>query len=146
MKDTNRWMVTAQLAALVFAGLQLVACGKHVDKHTAEHPAELQNIPGSPLKKVILTERAAQRLDVKTDQVRDQGGQRMVPYSSIIYDPTGKTWVYTNPAPRTFVRESIVVDRITGNQVLLKSGPNAGTAIASQAVAEIYGTELKVGH
>jgi hypothetical protein len=146
MKDTNRWVVLAQFAALLIAGLQLTACGKHVDTHAADHPAEIQNIPGSPLKKVILTERAAQRLDVKTDQVREQGGQRVVPYASIIYDPNGKTWVYTSTAPRTFVRERIEIDRITGDQVHLKSGPNAGTVIASRAVAEIYGTELKVGH
>ena len=146
MKETNRWVVAAQLAALAVAGLQLTACGKHLDTHSTEHPAEIQAIAGSDLKRVVLTERAAQRLDVKTEQVRDQGGQRVVPYASIIYDPNGKTWVYTSTAPRTFVRERIEIDRITGNQVLLKSGPNAGTVIASQAVAEIYGTELKVGH
>jgi hypothetical protein len=146
MKDTNRWVVMAQFAALVFAGLQLAACGKHAASHHVEHPAEVVAIPGSDLKKVILTERAAQRLDVKTDQVREQGGQRLVPYSSIIYDPNGKTWVYTSTAPRTFARERIEIDRITGDQVILKSGPNPGTVIASRAVAEIYGTELKVGH
>jgi hypothetical protein len=146
MKQTNRWVVAAQLAALAVVGLQLTACGKHLDTHGTEHPAEIQAIAGSDLKKVVLTERAAQRLDVKTEQVRDQGGQRVVPYASIIYDPNGKTWVYTSTAPRTFVRERIEIDRITGDQVHLKSGPNAGTVIASRAVAEIYGTELKVGH
>jgi hypothetical protein len=146
MKETNRWMVAAQLAALAFAGMQLTACSKHLDTHHVEHPAEIQAIAGSDLKKVVLTERAVQRLDVKTDQVREQGGQGVVPYSSIIYDPNGKTWVYTSPAPRSFVRERIEIDKITGNQVVLKSGPKAGTTIASQAVAEIYGTELKVGH
>ena len=95
---------------------------------------------------MVLTERAAQRLDVKTEQVRDQGGQRVVPYASIIYDPNGKTWVYTSTAPRTFVREK---SRSTASQVIRcfsRAGPNAGTMIASRAVAEIYGTELKVGH
>jgi hypothetical protein len=139
-------MVVTQLAALAFAGLQVAACGKHVESHHTEHPAEVQNIPNSPLKKVILTERAAQRLDVKTEQVREQNGQRQVPYSSLIYDPNGVTWVYTSTAPRTFVREKVEIERITGDQALLKAGPAPGTVIATRAVAELYGTEFKVGH
>ena len=146
MKDTNRWMVGAQLAALVIAGLQLTACSKHLDAHKTEHPADVANIAGSELKKVTLTERAVQRLDVKTEQVREQNGQGLVPYSSLIYDPKGNTWVYTSPAARTFVRAKIDIDRIIGDQVLLKSGPAAGTNIATRAVAELYGTEMKVGH
>jgi len=146
MKDTNRWMVVAQLAALLIAGLQLTACSKPLKAHNPEHPAAVEKIPGSEVMKVTLTERATQRLDVKTEQVREEGGQRLVPYSSLIYDPKGNTWVYTSPAPRTFVREKVEIDRIIGNQVLLKVGPTAGTMIASRAVAELYGTELKVGH
>lgn len=146
MKLTNRWMAAAQIAALVIAGLQLTGCGKHVAVHKAEHPAEVKDIAGSALKTVILTEHAAQRLDVKSEQVKEQAGQRTVPYSSLIYDPKGKTWVYTNPAPRTFVRQEIEVDRIVGDVVFLKNGPAAGTLIASRAVAELYGTEFKVGH
>lgn len=146
MKDTNRWMVVARLAVLLVAGLQLTACSKDATAKHVEHPADVQAIAGSDLKKVTLTERANQRLDVQTDQVREEGGRRLVPYSSVIYDPKGNTWVYTSPAPRTFVREKVEIDRIIGDQVVLKVGPAAGTLIASRAVAELYGTELKVGH
>ena len=86
------------------------------------------------------------RLDVKTDQVRTQGGKSVVPYSALIYDPKGQTWVYTNPQPRTFVRHKVDIDRIEGNTIVLNDGPPPGTTIASVAVAEIYGAELKVGH
>jgi hypothetical protein len=146
MKDTNRWMVVAQLAALLIAVLAMTGCSKPLTAHNTEHPADVQPIAGSDLKKVTLTERASQRLDVKTEQVREEGGQRTVPYSSLIYDPKGITWVYTSPAARTFVREKVEIDRIIGDRVVLKVGPTAGTLIASQAVAEIYGTEMKVGH
>jgi hypothetical protein len=70
----------------------------------------------------------------------------MVPYSALIYDPQGQTWVYTSPAPRTFVRHKVEVDYIEGDMVYLKDGPPAGTVIASVAVAELYGTESGVGH
>jgi hypothetical protein len=134
------------MSALVVAGLALVGCQKHAVAHKAEHPAEVQPIRGSSLKKVILTEGAAKRLDVGTAKVWEEGGETLVPYSSLIYDPKGKVWVYTSSAPRTFVRQEVEVVRIQGDRVVVKVGPPPGTMVASRAVAELYGTELAVGH
>ncbi len=146
MKLTHRLVTAAWSAALAIPGLLLTGCAGHPAAHVVEHPAEVKDIPGSSLKTVILSEQAAKRLDVRTDEVSEQGGQRLVPYSSVIYDPQGRTWVYTSSAPRTFVREEIEIDRIVSDRVLLRSGPPPGTVIASRAVAELYGTEFKVGH
>jgi len=62
----------------------------------------------------VMTERAIERTDIRTASVtRDSStGRPVVPYSSIIYDPKGDTWVYTSPEPRTFIRHQILVDRI----------------------------------
>jgi hypothetical protein len=143
MKHIHKWFV---IAALVFAGLQFTACQSHNGAHHAEHPAEVEEIPGSDLKKVTLTEKAVQRIDLRTDKVREQQGQKIVPYSSLIYDPHGETWVYISTAPRTFMRHKVEVDYIKGDIVVLKDGPPAGTVVASVAVAELYGTEFAVGH
>jgi hypothetical protein len=142
MQLSNRWMVVL----LVVAAMQLTACQKHDEAHHAEHPAEIVKIEGSDLSRVTLTERAVQRLDLQTEQVREQGGKKMVPYSSLIYDPNGQTWVYTNPENRTFVRHKVDVDKIEGDIALLNDGPPVGTVVASVAVAELYGAEFKVGH
>lgn len=142
MKHINRLMV----AALVSAGLLITACQREHAAHHAEHPAEVKKIEGSDLSQVILTEKAMQRLDVRTERVRDDGAKKVVPYSSLIYDMNGQTWVYTNPEPRTFVRSKVDVDRINGEVAVLNAGPPSGTLVASVAVAEIYGTEFKVGH
>ncbi len=141
-----RYMNPLMIAALSIAGLQLTACQKHHATHHVEHPAEVKKIEGSDLSNVTLTEMAMKRLDVKTAQVREQDGKKVVPYSSLIYDPKGQTWVYTSPQPRTFVRHKVDVDRITGDLAILNDGPPVGTSIASVAVAEIYGAEFKVGH
>lgn len=143
MQHVNKWIV---MVALVCAGLLLGGCQRHDGAHHADHPAEVESIPGTNLKKVSLTERAAQRIDVRTDNVREQQGKKIVPYSSLIYDPQGQTWIYTSPAPRTFVRHKVEVDYIEGDMVVLKDGPPAGTVVASVAVAELYGTESGVGH
>jgi hypothetical protein len=134
------------IASLLIIGLQVTACQKHQDAHHAEHPAEIVKIEGSDLSRVTLTEKAVERLDLKTDQVREQGGKKVVPYSSLIYDPNGQTWVYTSPETRTFVRYKVDVDKIEGDIVLLNDGPPVGTIVASVAVAELYGAEFKVGH
>jgi len=148
MKRVPRFMI----AALLVAGLQLTACQQQHAKHHAEHPAEVAKIEGSELSRLTLTEKAMQRLDVKTDQVREAVVKRstsprqVVPYSSLIYDQKGQTWIYTNPQPRTFVRHKVDVDYIEGDMVILKEGPPTGTVVASVAVAELYGAEFKVGH
>jgi hypothetical protein len=142
MKHITRLLVTA----LITAGLQLTACQRHQGAHHVEHPAEVKKIEGTDLNTVTLTEMAMKRLDVKTEQVREQEGKKVVSYSALIYDPKGQTWVYTNPQPRTFVRHKVDVNRIKGDTAVLNDGPPAGTAIASVAVAEIYGAEFKVGH
>ena len=142
MKQMNRWLI----AALAIVVLQLMACQGHHTGHHAEHPAEVTEIPGSDVKKVTLTEMAVKRLDLQTTPIREQAGEKTVPYSSLIYDPKGQTWVYTSPQPRTYVRQKVEVNKISGDTVVLSDGPPAGTMIASVGVAELYGTEFKVGH
>lgn len=70
----------------------------------------------------------------------------IVPYSSIIYDVHGETWVYTSPAPLTFVRHLINVDYIEGDQAILFEGPPAGTSVVTVGVAELFGLEFGIGH
>lgn len=72
--------------------------------------------------------------------------RKVVPYSALIYDPNGDTWVYTSPTPRTFIRYEVEVDYIEGNMAVLDEGPPTGTVIATVGVAELYGAEFKVGH
>jgi hypothetical protein len=136
---------------IVACALPLAACSQH-ESHAAhaEHPAQVDKIEGSELSRVTLTAKAAERIGLETTSVREQdldGSMRKaVPYSSLIYDPKGRTWIYVSPQARTFVREQVEVDRIEGEWVYLSKGPAAGTEIASMGVAQIYGAETGVGH
>ena len=137
---------------LIIGGMQLTACLRPAGAHKPEHPAEVKHIKGSELSVVTLTVKAIERIALKTDEVREQKGtrsaavRRTVPYSSLIYDAQGATWVYTSPEPRTFVRHKVDVDYIEGKTAFLTDGPPAGTVVASIGVAELYGTEFGVGH
>lgn len=148
MKHSNRWLA----AALSVGCMQLAACGRaaHSDHHEA--PAKVEKLDGSETSRVTLTAKAVERLDLRTVEVREQKvsrsatPRRVVPYSSLIYDAQGATWVYTSPQPMTFVRQKVEVDYIEGLIAVLRDGPAAGTLVASVGVAELYGTEFAVGH
>jgi multidrug efflux pump subunit AcrA (membrane-fusion protein) len=86
-----------------------------------------------------------QRLMVEVSLAGDEGTRLVVPYSSLIYDIYGDTWVYTNPEPRHFLRVPVVVDYIQGENVVLVDGPAAGTTVVTIGVAELHGTDTGVG-
>jgi hypothetical protein len=69
----------------------------------------------------------------------------VVPYSALIYDLQGNTWVYTSSEPLVFIRQPVVVDYIDGDNVVLLQGPAAGTEVVTVGVAELYGADTGVG-
>jgi hypothetical protein len=148
LRHHGRWLA----AGLIGVGLQLTACHRDHVVHHAEHPAVVQAIEGSNLKRVTLTEKAIARIDLKTTEVREQhmprsnSPRKVVPYAALIYDPQGQTWIYTSPQPRTFIRHKVDVAYVHGDLAVLNDGPPAGTVIASKAVAESYGADFSVGH
>ena len=72
--------------------------------------------------------------------------RKVIPYGAIIYDTKGQTWTFTNPEPLVFIRQSVTVERISGNKVLLTEGPPAGTTVVTVGSAELMGAESKYGH
>jgi hypothetical protein len=131
----------------------LVACTQAPpasDGHEA--PAHVEHIDGTDLSSVTLTEHAIERIGLETAEVYERMMPRsatvrtVVPYSALLYDPEGRTWIYTGDEPRTFVRQEVVVDYIDEGVAVLTEGPAVGTVVASVGVAELYGTEFEVGH
>jgi hypothetical protein len=135
MKYINRLII----AILLVAGL-LSACAPKSETVEKISPSMLEPIEGTDLSRVILTEKAAERLGIETAPI--QGNT--IPYAAVIYDTEGNTWVYTNPEPLTFVRAPIVVDYIEGDTAFLSEGLDSGITVVTVGVAEIYGTETGV--
>lgn len=146
----NRWMVAVLIIA---AALTLTACGTQstqtAEGSSSDPPARVERIAGTDFSRVILTAQAANRLGIQTAPVQDaqvQGKPRkVVPYAAVFYDLNGKTWVYTNPGPLTFVRASISVDSIDGDLAVLSEAPPSGTQVVIVGAPELYGTEFGVG-
>ena len=142
----QRTIAAAVLVAL--GGAPLAACGPETAKAHEVRPATLVPIPGSPLHRVVLTPEAVGRLAIATTPVlgvAGSGGLLQIPETAVVYDPEGRPWTYTVPAPHTYLRVAVVVDRTLDGQVLLRSGPSAGTPVVDVAAPELLGTEYGVG-
>ena len=107
-----RFTRLARAALPVMATLLLASCaGAVADEYTIEHePAHVEKVAGSDHVKITLEERAAQRLAIRTTEVRKAARQLVVPSAAVIVDTEGRHW-YANPEPLVFVRHEIAVDR-----------------------------------
>ncbi len=85
-----------------------------------------------------------QRVSVELDRVGADKPQKIVPYSSVLYDVRGNTWVYINPKPLVFVRHAIKVDFIEGDNAVLTDGPAVGTKVVSVGAPELFGAETGI--
>lgn len=142
-------MIRFVILALVLMNFFLSACGPKPPAAEKIQPAQLEPVEGSKLKRVLLTEKAAERIDIQTAAVTTKAvngiERQVVPYAAVIYDTEGNTWVYTSTAPLTFVREPIEVAFIEGDEaVLLSEDLSPETLVVTVGVAELYGAETGV--
>ena len=137
-------MVAAFTACLAVPCVSALAAETAVKKIL---PARVEATSDAKIMKVTLTPKAAERLGIVIDEVRaDPSGRRIVPYASVLYDLTGKTWVYISADPLTFFRRAVEIDTIKGDNVYLSDGPPTGTKVLAAGVPQVYGAEVKVGH
>ena len=153
----NRWMVLVA----IFGSLTLSACQQiravepPEDSSTIKtnKPATVELFKGTALGRVTLTARAAERIGIKTDTVREapvaRSGRetlrKVVPYAAVLYDAHGDTWVYTNPERLVFVRHRITIDYIEGDDAVLSDGPSSGTTVVTVGASLLFGTEFEIG-
>jgi hypothetical protein len=98
--------------------------------------------------RLIVSERAEERLGLRTEPVRALTGQpgvtEVVSYTAVVYDSDGKSWAFSSPAPRTYVRVPIDIASITDQTVQLKSGPPVGTQVVVVGAPELVGAEAGI--
>jgi hypothetical protein len=138
----RRWTVVVPICAILF----LPGC-RDVPTEEVEvgyEPVIVEEIKGSDLSRVELTEDAARRIGLETVPTTARGGRTMVPESAIWVDVDGDAWVYTNPETLVFVRAQVVVSRYDDGLAYLSDGPAPGTEVASVGVPELIGSEFGI--
>jgi hypothetical protein len=145
-RRTPAWVA----ALLLLAVLPLAACGGEDEAAAADEPATVELVEGSDdLYEITLTADAAERVDLQTTAVLTEGEgadeRTIVPYSAIVYETDGETWVYVSTDDLSFVREHVVVEEIEGDRAVLSEGPAAGNEVVTVGVAELFGAEHGIG-
>jgi multidrug efflux pump subunit AcrA (membrane-fusion protein) len=69
----------------------------------------------------------------------------VVPWSAVLHDIHGGTWVYEEIAPQTFVRRRVHVRLVSGPEAVLADELKPGTRIVTDGAAELFGTEFGFG-
>jgi cobalt-zinc-cadmium efflux system membrane fusion protein len=85
--------------------------------------------------------RPGQRVTVRVKQ-QGSGEGHVVPWSAVVHDIHGGTWVYEQTAPHTYVRRRVQVRHVVDELAVLQSGPPPGAKIVTTAVVELFGTEF----
>ena len=149
-----RWSAAALgIAGMGIAGMGIASpsqAARSAPSEVKDRPLLVEAVNGSKLSRLTLSGRAVARLGITTKPVTTatRPGTKVtlsVPYSAIIYDKHGDTWVYTSLKQLVFIRQNVTVETIERDLALLSKGPKVGTNVATVGVSELYGSELGVG-
>lgn len=130
------------LTGLCFLG----GCSSPAAEAVGADPAKVEKVDGQPTK-ITLTAKAVERLGIETASVgaSSAGGKAAVPASAVMYDPDGKTFVFTNPEANVYLRAPITVVDILNGTAQVSAGPAAGTKVVTVGGAELWGAETGLG-
>jgi len=140
---------TLTSAALLSVGLlassAVAGCTSTSAETEMAAPASVEEVSGSDVKKVTLTQDAASAIGVETASVTQApGGRLAVPYSAIIYYLDGSAWTYTAKPGRQYLRVPVTIAAITGDRATLSRGPAVGTPVVVVGAPELLGAELEI--
>lgn len=140
MRHHSGWII----AIMVTVTLPLAGCGKGTAKAAPEAPATVEK-QDSGIGRITLKARAAERIGIAFAEVRQNGQRLEAPYNTLLYDASGREWVFISPQPNVFMRAEIKVDLIEGDTMFFSKGPAAGTKLVTSGIAQLYGIEYGVG-
>ena len=89
------------------------------------------------------TWRPGQRVAVRLKLV-SAGDQLLLPWSAVLHDIQGGTWVYEQTSPQTYVRRRVDVRYVdkTKGVAILRTGPAQGAKVVTAGTMELFGTEF----
>jgi membrane fusion protein, heavy metal efflux system len=82
-----------------------------------------------------------------TVSLRSSGSQNWieVPWSAVVFDTNGGSWVYESLGDRHYRRRRVNLDHSVGGRAYLTAGLPAGTKVVADGAAELWGFEFGTG-
>lgn len=96
-----------------------------------ELPAETKRRPGERVVAFVPTNHSREQL--------------VVPFSALVFDAAGGSWLYVETKEHAYERRRVDVDRIENDHAILARGPAVNTRIVKTGAAELFGVEFGVG-
>ena len=127
-------LLAGLLAGLIAVGVTGCAGGaeEETDGSANGDAAKVEQVAGSDIPMITLSNEAAERLGVATDPVRMQASgaiqQPAIPYQAVVYDAKGQAFTYVSPEPHVYSRVPLTVDDVQGDMAVLATGPAVGTS------------------
>ena len=135
------------VALMVVISAVLAGCGGSGQPSIAPS-SKLLPARGNPGGKIVLTAEGAQHLGLQTAVVRGApaagAATSIVPFASVVYAPSGKTYAFISEGPLTFAEVPITIDHISGDSVFLLKGPRAGAKVVTVGAEELFGVQTGV--
>ncbi|TFG50510.1 MAG: efflux RND transporter periplasmic adaptor subunit, partial [Gemmatimonadales bacterium] len=66
----------------------------------------------------------------------------VVPWSAVVRDLSGGTWVYEKTGELTYTRRRVALRYVVGEEALLAEGPAAGAVVVRTGAMELFSTEF----
>jgi hypothetical protein len=134
---------------VVLLALVLAACGQDSAGAEDEAAVTVEQIAGSELSRITVSQHAAERLAIETTEVDempiDGATHKIVPHAAVLWDSDGQAWTYTAVEATVFVRAPVTVLRVDGDTAVLDDGPDTGTRVVIVGASELWGAETGVG-
>lgn len=70
----------------------------------------------------------------------------VVPWSAVLHDINGGTWVYVLSGEHAYTRTRVEVADVVDGLALLRRGPPDGSQVVSVGAAELFSTEFGTSH
>jgi RND family efflux transporter MFP subunit len=82
-----------------------------------------------------------------TVSLRASGSQNWIeiPWSAVVFDTTGGSWVYESLGDRHYRRRRVGIDHSSGGRAYLAAGVPSGTKVVADGAAELWGFEFGTG-
>jgi cobalt-zinc-cadmium efflux system membrane fusion protein len=110
--------------------------GKTDQRHATGADSNIGATPGNGRTRYTPGERVGVTIPLK-----EPAESLTVPWSAVVYDIHGGTWVYERTGDRTYTRRRVIVKYVSEGLAVLASGPPPGTNVVIVGAAELFGTE-----
>jgi multidrug efflux pump subunit AcrA (membrane-fusion protein) len=88
--------------------------------------------------------RLGQRVGV-TIPLRADEESLVVPWTAVVHDAQGGTWVYEKSGPQSYTRRRVQVKQVVSELAALTGGVKPGASVVITGVAELFGAEFGAG-